>query len=317
MKDKISRKVFLKYCIAGLAGLLAGNQFLKKAFAAAKPDITTGRVKLNRKGAHDLVVARGDDPYLITSKAVEAMGGMGKFVKKGDVVVIKPNIGWDRSVEQAANTNPQVVAALIDLSFAAGAKRVNVFDVTCNDPRPCYENSGIQAAAKEKGANVYVPDEWNSVKAHFEYDSPMEGWPVLKDALECDTFINVPILKHHGLAALSISMKNLMGVCGGDRGKMHVDLGRKLVDLTDMISPDLTIIDAYRVLLRHGPTGGNLEDVKLLKTVIAATDPVLADAYAATLMGVDPGSLSFIKSAIERKLGSADIDKADLLNVTA
>ncbi len=317
MKNKISRKVFLKLCLAGLAGLVADSQFLKKASAAAKPDISSGRVKLKRRGAHDLVVAKGDDPYLITSRAVEAMGGMGKFVNKGDVVVIKPNIGWDRSVEQAANTNPQVVAALIDLSFAAGAKRVNIFDVTCNDPRPCYENSGIQATAREKGANIYFPDEWNAVKAHFEYDSPMEGWPVLKDALECDTFINVPILKHHGLAGLTISMKNLMGVCGGNRSNIHVNIGRKLADLTDLISPDLTIVDAYRVLLRHGPTGGSLEDVREMKTVIAATDPVLADAYAATLMGVDPLSLSYIKSAVERNRGSADIDKADLLNITA
>jgi uncharacterized protein (DUF362 family) len=317
MKNMITRKDFLKLCVAGIAGLITSSQLLKKAFAAPKPDLSMGRVKLNRKGDHDLVVSRGDDPYQITTKAVEAMGGMEKFVKRGDVVVIKPNIGWDRSVEQAADTNPQVVAALIDLAFAAGAKRVNVFDITCNDTRPCYENSGIEAAAKARGANVYFPDEWNTVNAHFEYSSPMEGWPILKDALECDSFINVPILKHHGLSGLSLSMKNLMGVCGGNRSLMHTGIGRKLVDLTDLISPDLTIIDAYRALLRHGPTGGRLEDVKELKTVVAATDPVLADTYAATLVDVDPLSLSFIKSAIERGLGSADISKADIFNVTA
>ncbi|MFA5146434.1 MAG: DUF362 domain-containing protein [Candidatus Omnitrophota bacterium] len=313
---KISRRAFIKACLAYLAllpfsGGLPGD-------ASASPAVRNGfngRPKRGVKGDYDLVVAKGADPYLITVKAIDKMGGMGKFVARGSTVVIKPNIGWDRTPEQAGNTNPQVVAALIDLAFKAGAKRVNIFDVTCNDMRRCYANSGIEEAARARGANVYFPDDWDTVNARFDYESPLEDWPVLRDAIECDTFINVPILKHHGLSRLTLSMKNLMGVCGGNRGIIHRDIGRKLVDLTDFINPDLTVIDAYRVLVRNGPTGGNLDDVELRKTLIAATDPTLADLFAADFAGVDPLSVPNIKVAVERNFGNADVGKASRADI--
>ena len=310
--DKITRRNFLKFSIAGLAFIAAGNFVSAARTVFAQPASSSGRIKKNIKGKHDLVCAKGDDPYAMTVGAVEAMGGMDRFVKKNGVVVIKPNIGWDRAPEQAANTNPLVVAALIDLCFKAGAKTVNIFDVTCSDARRSYENSGIQKVAKEKGANIYFPDDWNTVKAKFKYASPMEGWTVLRDAIECDTFINAPVLKHHGLTKLTISMKNLMGVCTGNRGLIHQNIATKIVDLADFISPDLTVIDAFRFLYRNGPTGGNLDDVKRLDSLIVATDPTLADAYAARLAGLDPLSIDNIKVAVGRKFGSADLDKADI-----
>ena len=321
-REEITRRNFLKFSFAGLALIAAGN-FISAARTAwgavaaralfAQYAVSNGRPKKRIKGEHDLVCAKGEDPYTMTVKAVEAMGGMERFVKKNGVVVIKPNIGWDRTPEQAANTNPLVVAALVDLCFKAGAKRVNIFDMSCNDARRCYENSGIERAAKERGANVYFPDDWDVVKAKFKYASQMEGWAVLRDAVECDTFINVPVLKHHGLTKLTISMKNLMGVCTGNRGLIHQDIAAKIVDLTDFISPDLTVIDAFRFLYRNGPTGGNLNDVKRLDSLIVATDPTLADAYAAQLAGLHPLSLENIKVAAQRKFGSADIDKADVV----
>jgi len=134
---------------------------------------------------------------------------MSKFVSVGSVVVVKPNIGWDRSPQTGANTNPAVVAALVEMCYDAGAKRVNVFDNTCNAAQRCYETSGIKKAAEEKGARVYYTDEWNFIKAQFPYDSPMQGWPVFRDAIVCDTFINVPVLKHHGLTGLTLGMKTL------------------------------------------------------------------------------------------------------------
>jgi uncharacterized protein (DUF362 family) len=203
------------------------------------------------------------------------------------------------------------------MCFSSGAKRVNVFDRTCNDTKRCYENSGIEKIAREKGANVFSPDDWNVIKAKFNYESPMEGWPVYRDALECDTFINVPVLKHHSLAGLTISMKNLMGVCSGNRGLMHFDIGTKLAHLTDFIKPNLTVIDAYRVLTGHGPSGGNLEDVAMKKTLIVGTDPVLCDSYAAKLMDKDPLSITYISQAVKYNVGSADITKADILTITA
>lgn len=314
-KRKISRKEFVKLCGIGVGSLALHNMLFK--FVFGQDGISTGRHSSRIKGLHDLVIAKGEDPYTMTLKAVEAIGGMEKFVKKNSAVLIKPNMAWDRTPEQAGNTNPQVVASLIDMCFSSGAKRVNVFDRTCNDPKRCYENSGIETLARGKGANVYFPDDWNIVKANFSYKSPMEGWPIFRDALECDTFINVPILKHHGLTGLTLSMKNLMGVCSGNRGMMHFDIGVKLAHLTDFIKPDLTIIDAYRVLKRNGPTGGDLADVIDMKTLIAGTDPVLCDSYAAKLMESDPLSISYISQAVRLNLGSADITNADILTINA
>lgn len=313
-KKKITRKEFFKVCGFGLGSLFVNAAFLKMAYGFE--DTSFGRTSRKVKTNYDLVIAKGEDPYAITLRAIESMGGMERFVKKGDTVLIKPNIAWDRTPEQAANTNPYVVAALVDMCFKAGAKRVNIFDKTCNDPRRCYANSGIEKIAREKGANVYFVDDWNVLKAKFNYKSPMENWQIYRDALECDTLINVPVLKHHGLTGLTLSMKNLMGLCGGDRGGIHNNIGVKLAHLTDFIKPDLTVIDAYRVLVRNGPTGGNLSDVVKMKTVIVGADPVLTDAYACTLVDKDPMSISYIKEAVKLNLGSIDIIKADIFNVS-
>ena len=310
-KKRISRKNFIRIGISSLVGyLLLQSHSMRSVFA--KQDAAPGRKKKGLKGAHDLILAQGANPYQNTVKAVEAMGGMSRFVKKNDIVVIKPNMAWDRTPEQGANTDPQVIAALVELCYAAGAKRVNVFDIPCNDDRRCYENSGIQKAAQSKGAQVNFVDHWNVVKAHFPYVSPMEGWPILRDAVKCDTFINAPVLKHHALTRLTLSMKNLMGVCSGKRGIMHIDLGKKIVDLTDYISPDLTVIDATRFLKRNGPSGGNIEDVDVLNKLIVATDPTLADTFACGLVKVNPQDVPYIREAMNRKFGNADVAHSDI-----
>ena len=312
LKKRISRGRFIKLCLSGLAGIFMGSLFYKVSSAG---ETFSGRKSKKIPVNHDLVVASGEDPYNMTVKAIGAIGGMDRFVKRNSIVVIKPNMAWDRSPEQAGNTNPLVVAALVDLCFKSGAKRVNIFDRSCNAEKRCYESSGIAALAEKKGANVYFADEWNYIKAHFEYKSPMEDWPVYRDAVECDTFINVPILKHHGLTGLTLSMKNLMGVCGGDRSLIHNDIGVKLLHITDFIKPDLTVIDASRVLVRNGPSGGNLADVEDYKTVIAGIDPALVDSYAAELVGKDPLSISYIREAKDNNFGNTNTKTADILKL--
>lgn len=311
-RNKVSRRQFLKFTFTSALSAFIYTLLPRKVFAQ---DTAKARPKKGIKGNYDLVLAEGSNSYNNTIEAVESMGGMERFVKKGDVVVIKPNIAWDRTPEQAANTDPYVVAALVDLCHKAGAKRVNIFDIPCNDIKRCYERSVIQKTANEKGAHIYFPDDWNIAKAEFDYKSPMEGWPILKDALECDTFINVPVLKHHSLTMLTLSMKNLMGVCAGNRSLIHFGIGRKLADLTDFISPDLTVIDAHRVLIRNGPSGGNLDDVITLNKLIVATDPTLADAFACTLVDVDPLSVPYIDAAAKQHYGSTDIDGANILKL--
>jgi uncharacterized protein (DUF362 family) len=315
-KRRLTRRNFFKLCVA-LAGLffLSGKGLTSWGIRQAQAESSNGRRKKSSRGKHDLVVASGEDPYDLVVKAMDAMGGMSRFVSKQDVVVIKPNIGWDRTPEQAGNTNPFVVAALVELAFKAGAKKVKVFDMPCNDARRCYESSGIRRAAEEKGASVFFADKWNTVPAHFSYESPMEGWPVLRDALECDTFINVPILKHHGLTRLTLSMKNLMGVCAGERGQIHQNIGKKLVDLTDFIQPDLTVIDAYRVLLRNGPTGGDLADVEKPETIIVSHDATLADTFSCQLMGVSWREIPYLQHADMRKFGLNNLELADILDL--
>jgi uncharacterized protein (DUF362 family) len=307
---KISRRNFLKI-LAGFTALLAADNRLLR-FAFAGQDSSNGRPKKGIKGIYDLVEAEGPDPYKNTVEAVKALGGMRKFVKTGDTVVIKPNISWDRVPEQAATTNPSVVAALTEMCYEAGAKRVNIFDNTCNAKERCYENSGIRKAAEEKGAYVYYPDGWNTVKARFKYKSPMDGWPVFRDAVMCDCFISAPVLKHHRLTELTLSMKNLMGICSGVRGIIHTDIDRKLVDLTDFISPELTVIDATRVLLRNGPSGGSLKDVKVMNRVLVATDPSLIDSYAAVLIGKNPMDIPYIREAARRGFGRTDTGSASV-----
>jgi len=308
---RVDRRAFLKLLGALLVTLPSWSLGARPARAGE----TNARPKKNIKGIHDLVVAEGEDAAAITAKAIEALGGMGRFVKPGGVVVIKPNIGWDRTPEQAGNTNPLVIAALVTMCLEAGAGRVNVFDVTCNDARRCYDSSGIREAAEAAGAKVYISSDWDTVKARFAVESPMEGWPILRDAVACDTFINVPVLKHHRLTRLTVAMKNLMGVCTGSRGSIHQGIGRKLVDLTDFISPELTVVDATRVLLRNGPQGGNLADVERRDTVLASTDSVLADTYACSLLGVDPGELQNLVEAKAKGFGLSDLAKADIARV--
>jgi len=313
LRQQISRSLFLKFLLGGLLLFLTESRFMKLVFAQGVESGPRPKKKITTE--QDLVSVNGPDPYQNTVAAIEGLGGMARFVKKGDVVVVKPNIGWDRSPEQAANTNPAVVAALVELCYKAGAKRVNVFDVTCNDARRCYENSGIQQAAKDKGAQVYLADSWNVVKAKFPYASSMEGWTFLRDAVVCDVLINVPVLKHHGLTGLTLSMKNLMGVCTGVRGLMHVGIGPKLVDLTDFISPELTVIDVTRFLTRNGPSGGNIDDVVRLDTVFASADPVLADAFACQLVNKNPMDVSYLQEAARRNIGIADVNKAKIKSV--
>ncbi|HOO71856.1 MAG TPA: DUF362 domain-containing protein [Spirochaetota bacterium] len=309
-----SRKNFLKYSAAAVWSLLFAGGALKQLMGQEKN--LRPRKKRAVSCACSLAVIRGDDIRASLRKALDELGGLGLFVKKNDTVVIKPNIGWNRGPEFAANTNPDLVNELVTLCYRSGAKKVRVFDNTCNNEKMCYHNSGIYRAVKDAGGDIYYVSDWKFIPANFPYESPMQDWPIYKDAVECDCFINVPVAKHHSLTGLTLSMKNLMGVCGGSRGQMHWGIDKKLADLTAFINPDLTIIDAYKILLRHGPSGGNTNDVETRKTIIAGPDPVLADAYATTLFNMRPSDVGYIVRGAEKKIGSMDISSASIKKVT-
>ncbi len=249
-----------------------------------------------------LAVAHGPSPAEITKAAIAAIGGIDRFVHRGDRVVVKPNIGWDRTPEQAATTNPEVVAALIRLCLDAGAKSVLVMDNPCNDPRRCYLRSGIAEASKSAGAEVRFFEEERTRKMLIRGEM-LQEWPVHPAIVEADVRINVPIAKHHGLTGVTLGMKNWLGALGGPRNRLHQEIDRAIVDLASFFQPQLTVIDGVRVLMRGGPQGGSLEDVQRLDTVIASADAVAAERRGATLYGRRPDETPHIAMAEERNLG--------------
>jgi len=253
----------------------------------------------------DLAVVRGSSPARITRTAVAELGGMGRFVSRGDIVVVKPNIGWDRTPEYAANTNPEVVAELVRLSYEAGAKRVKVFDNPVSDARRTYQ-SGIAAAATAAGAQVsYIDDR--KFKDTALRGQLLKSWPLYTEILDADKVINVPIAKVHGIATLTLGMKNWMGVMGGWRGRIHQRIDESLVDIARVIRPAMIVLDAVRILVDNGPQGGSISDVRRLDTVIAGTDQVAVDAFGTTLFGLKPDALGCVRIGHSVGLGNMNL----------
>ena len=265
-----------------------------------------------------LAVGKGTDYEGLVAKVLEPLGGLEPFFKKGARVVVKPNIAWDRTPEQAANTHPLLVKAMVKLCLAAGAGKVMVFDRPCNDCRRTYAASGIQAAVQslnDSRATCTYVDDRKFVPVKIRKGKAVTEWEFYQDALEADCYINMPIAKHHGLAKLTIGVKNIMGVLGGNRGQIHQSLAQKLADVNTVVKPKLTVVDATRILLRNGPTGGKLDDVKELHTLIASPDIVAADAYATTLFDQAPDALETTRVAAAMGLGEMDLNKVKIVKV--
>ena len=257
----------------------------------------------------EMAVIQGEDPAALVRQALEELGGMQRFVARGDVVLVKPNIGWDRTPEQAATTNPDVVAEIVRQCQNAGAKRVVVTDVSCNEARRCFQRSGIAEAARQAGADVVLPDPSRFKDVDLQGEILRE-WPVLDSYLNVDKVINVPIAKHHALTGTTLGMKNWYGILGGQRNQLHQKIHESLVDLADFMRPTLTVMDCYRILVRNGPTGGNLDDVLLKKTLVASTDPVAVDAYVAkAYWNIEVDGLPYLKLAANRGLGTYEFEK--------
>jgi uncharacterized protein (DUF362 family) len=257
------------------------------------------------QGAVEMAIVRGPDAAANVRRAVLAMGGMGRYVKRGERVVIKPNIGWNRLPEQAANTNPDVVAEVVRLVAAAGASKIWVTDVSVNTPEQCFARSGIEKAAKAVGAIVVRPD----APAFREVDVQgklLRTADILFPFVDADRVINVPVVKQHGLSGATMAMKNWYGMLGGQRVKLHQDIHLSIVDLASMIKPTLTIMDATRILLANGPTGGSLADVKQMDTIAVSSDEVALDAFGAGLLGLSPTSLGFIVEGMKAGLGTPE-----------
>ncbi len=266
----------------------------------------------------DLVAIKNGEPDVMFDQGIAAMGGMEKFVQKGQTVVVKPNIGWKRGPETAANTNPLLVKRIVEHCVNAGAKKVYVFDNTVYPARAaqCYKLSGIEDAAKAAGALVAPADH---AKYYSEIEIPEAA--VLKKVmvhellLETDVLINVPVLKHHFASHLTIAMKNLMGVVL-DRDYYH---GRGLHEcISDFClyrKPDLNIVDAYQVTMANGPQRARPTDLALKKTLLLSQDIVAVDAAAAKIFGVEPQKVQHIQLGHDKKLGTMNLQDLNIQRI--
>ena len=320
---KFSRREFLKGAFGGGIALIFFSPF-----GCKKRDISETDVAPRLKGrprspgefkdlASVVAVASGKDQRANTKAVVDALGGMSRFIRQGDVVLVKPNIAWNRPVDYGANTDPFVVAAVVSASLEAGAREVRVSDRTCEDPRRTYKRSGIAEAARAAGAKVYyVVEDYRYRDISIPEGKLLKSWPFLSDALDADVFINLPAAKHHDAAGLTLAMKNLMGILGGDRGDIHAGIHDKLVDINLAFRPTLNILDATRCIVAHGPQGSGPEDVVKVGKVFASVNPVSLDAYAAQVLPFRnmENLPEYLLNAKSRGLGEIDISKMTVIS---
>ena len=252
-----------------------------------------------------LVIVRGKDVQKMAVTALDKLGGISRFISQGDRVLIKPNVGWDRQPEQAANTNPELVGAVVHLCREARAAEVWVTDVSINDPYRSFARSGIESAVKKSGGTVKFTGENDFILTDLK-GQVLRVWPVSRFYHEADKVINIPVVKHHSLSKCTIAMKNWYGVLGGRRNRLHQNINTSIADLATAIRPTLTINDATRVLVRNGPTGGNLSDVSIENTIIAGLDEVALDSYSLSFLDLNRADVPFLAMGERRGLGVTD-----------
>jgi Uncharacterized conserved protein len=299
----MDRREFLKTAAAAGVSLALPGLLLPDGSAAAAEKL-------------DMVVAKGPSPARITRAAVDAFGGMRRFVSRGDVVVIKPNIGWDRTPEYAATTNPEVVGTLVRLCFEAGAKKVKVFDHTVSSPR---RPTSRAASPMRPRPQAPICPSWKTGKFREMkiQGETLKSWPLYTEVFEADKIINVPIAKVHGTSILTLGMKNWMGVMGGSRGRIHQRIDPCLVDMARTVRPTLVVLDAVRILVANGPTGGDLSDVRLMNTVAVSQDQVAMDAFGSTLFGLREDALGCVRLGHQAGLGNMRLARQKIRRIQA
>ncbi len=259
--------------------------------------------------APDLAVIKGDSPDKNVRAAIALLGGMERFVKKGGKVVVKPNVLTGRPPEYATTTSPETIKAVIAMCWEAGAKEVTVLDNPTSNARSSFETAGLAQAVSDADATlVYLAS-----RDYQDYDIPegkvLHSWGFVTEALEADTLIDLALPKQHSVSGATMTMKNLMGVMGGRRGMIHIDFNQKIVDVNTLVKPTLAILDGYRVLFRHGPTGGSLDDVRMDKTLVAGTNTVSVDAWGTQFFNKTPADFAWLVEANKRGMGEIDLAK--------
>jgi len=290
--------------LGGFGGLLYG-----RTGRHHPPDIETVRRLPDWRApgveATSLSVAGGSGPAANLRRALDGIGGIGRFIAPGERIVLKPNCAWDRTPEQAADTNPELVGELVRICLEAGAASVVVAENTCHDPDRVLDRSGVAAAARAAGAKVVHQKTTKTVAIDLG-GTVLGTWEVLRPIAEADRVINVPIVKQHSLCRATLGMKNWMGAIVGRRNSLHQNINQVCAELCAAFRPTFTVVDATRVLTGGGPTGGSLDLVRPLDRVAVSTDPVAADSWAGSLLELEPRELRFLAIAEGLGLGSPD-----------
>ncbi|HUN66586.1 MAG TPA: DUF362 domain-containing protein [Bacteroidota bacterium] len=302
----MNRRTFFKHGIG--TSLALGTYFTHGAFSNgyALPPLT-----------YDLVAVKGGDPDVMFDKGIDALGGIGMFVRRGMSVVVKPNIGWDVGPERGGNTNPKLVGRIVEHCLHAGAKEVVVLDHSCDEAERCYRNSGIERAVRDAGGTM--------APAHSEgyyHDVVIPGGKSLTAAkeheaiLKADAIINVPVLKCHSGTRLTIAMKNMMGNVWDRRFWHQNDLHQCIADFAGYRKPVLNVVDAYYVMKTNGPRGISTGDIVTMKAQLLSTDIVAVDTAAVRLFGMEPGEVRYLQLAAAAKIGRSDLDHLSIRRIT-
>ncbi len=310
---RLSRREFLRrFFDAGLAAgvtMGVGKYFSNRNPVPPKNDLFNVR-KFNVENTRGLfAVAKGENPSAITIAAMNAAGGISRFIRKGDDVLIKVNCAFARPAWAGATTSPEVTAEVVKLCYQAGASRVRVTDNPISDPKSCFLKSGIEQAVRDAGGEIVLPSP-----ADFRVVQVSRGvigqWEVFYSPLAaCDKLIGIPTLKTHNLCGASLCMKNWYGLIGGSRSRFHQDIHHVVAELGQFITPTFVVLDATRMLMRNGPTGGSAQDVAPGNTVVVSTDQVAVDAYGAQMLSLTPDVVKYIQIAEQMNLGQSNYSK--------
>lgn len=266
---------------------------------------------------YDLVAVKNGSPTQMFDKGIAQLGGLKTFVKTGQTVVVKPNIGWDSGPERAANTNPELVGHIVKRCIEAGAKDVFVFDNTCDEWTRCYKNSGIELAVKNAGGKMVTgKDETKYRTVSIKNGKNLTSAAVHELILDSDVFINVPVIKNHGGAKMSLAMKNLMGVVWDRRFYHRNDLHQCIADFASFCKPDLNVIDGFRVMKRNGPRGVSVDDVAMMKYQLISTDMVAADTAATKVFGIETEVVKHIGLAEALGVGTTNLDSLKIKRIS-
>ncbi len=303
MNERITRRSAIKRLL-GISGTVAFSALTGWPFG------DWGGVWAEATGSRFIVEGlgqtRGYSVKELIKKVFDEAGGIARFISRGDVVAIKPNISWARRPDLAATTNPEVLEGVIELCYEAGAKKVRIADHTIHDARRCFAITGAGSVAKKTEADLVFPR--SSLMREMKINGHrLDVWHVFIPLVEADKLINIPIAKDHGLSTLTLGIKNWIGGVGGRRYALHQDIHQSIVDLAQFFKPTVTLIDAIRILVTNGPSGGSISDVMAKNTLILSDDQVAADALAAGLFGIKAEDLGFIRLAEKWGLGTSDL----------